>query len=466
MSNLHLSTQADPIIDLCDKLRGTLGDYLSGRTVGPGGDENRNLWLKQLKAEVNQRIHHDVEYNLKELQDYSQEVGLTSASQSQKTVIKDSFSRLNEVKEFIVSNNPSQSSQLEEQCWLAVQQFYADALDLAERLVDLESGRKKAAKPVFKKDGSLKRYDMMGVSSYRRLQTCLIAADVAVPNTFEMRFCRTMLPTVLHLIWHQIIPWGDLYWCDFEKTTLGWLHPDGLSRLRGKAGEVGTFHGREVLDDNSHLFDPDTRKTRHNVILVGAHRLGFLDFPFWTDMFRNTPHAVWANNAFYGAGMAKKLAKGRTTIPIRGTGKLPLKEALDQSISIIAEDKLPLFIIADGSQPNMMYGDQKRVKKGLRLLVDECIRQTASKGRKTYVLPITFDDPLGFLRGFDDQVKTTMHPPIEITEPSSDKPYTSVFDDTKINGGDEFTHPIGNSVRYPLYVGQARIGHPRRFGDC
>ena len=62
MSDPHSSTQADPIIDLCDKLRGTLDDYIAGRTAGLVGDENRSLWLKQLKAKVNQRIHLDVEY--------------------------------------------------------------------------------------------------------------------------------------------------------------------------------------------------------------------------------------------------------------------------------------------------------------------------------------------------------------------------------------------------------------------
>ena len=59
-----------------------------------------------------------------------------------------------------------------------------------------------------------------------------------------------------------------------------------------------------------------------------------------------------------------------------------------------------------------------------------------SKGRRTFVIPITYDDPLGYLMGYDDLVTTKLHPPLEIVEPTTEERYTSVFDDSAFNGGD------------------------------
>ena len=369
------------IIQACRTIRDSFVEYEAGQQDSPKADSVREACLQEVRQTVSRQIVKDADYNLLRLRDWTAEVSSTIGMDlSKQALVADLLDRIRAGRDFLTDTDASVSSRVEEQCWLALQQFYIDGLDLAEYL---HSCREKGVVPRSPKvlnGGGIRRREILGISSYSWIRTATLAMDVAVPNWTQMRFCRSMLPTLVHLLWHQLVPWGPLCWCDFERTTLGWLRPDGFARLRGQRGNIAEFQRREIVDDNPQLFDRQTRKTHHNVILVGAHRLGFLDFPFWTEMFRRTDHAVWANNAFYGPGMAKKLARGRTTVPIRGVGRMPLEQALDRSISILAEDRMPLFIIADGSQPNMMYGDQKRVKRGLRLLVDECVRQTSFEG--------------------------------------------------------------------------------------
>ncbi len=61
--------------------------------------------------------------------------------------------------------------------------------------------------------------------------------------------------------------------------------------VTGGAGFIGSCpcerllnEGREVLCRNPELFDLATGKARHNIIAATSHRLGFLDFPFFTEM--------------------------------------------------------------------------------------------------------------------------------------------------------------------------------------
>jgi hypothetical protein len=180
----------------------------------------------------------------------------------------------------------------------------------------------------------------------------------------------------------------------------------------------------------------------HNIVVFASHRIGFLDFPFFTQALLKAPHAVWANNSFYGPGMARKLKRDPLTLCVRGEGKLPIFEAIDQTINVMKRHGVGLFIMADGSQPNMMYGNQVRVKRGIRLLVDESVRQCAKQGRRTFVAPLTMDDPLGYLSGLDDRLVVTIHHPIEIKAPSTDAPRSSHFDADVINGGDDLLNQL------------------------
>lgn len=425
------------VTDIADVLRAGVASHMAGRSCAPAADSARDAALRRYRQVLTAQIHHDLGYTEGRLAEFAADL---SAAQHRDVgelpIVADGFRRIATLAGYLRTTDAYSGSATEEQCWVALQQFYCDALELAERLCDVEEGRRRRFGPWPRSDGTFRRRTLLGIESYGSLQTLVHAAEVAIPNVFSMRPWRTLVPTLAHMVWHQAIPWGELRWCDFERTTLGWLGDDGLACLRGSRGAGVRFCGREVLEGNAELFDPDTGKARHNVIVAASHRTGFLDFPLFAEILGNTPHAVWANNSFYTPGMARKMARNRTTIPIRGFGKMPMKDALDLSVRVLAEDGLPLFLIADGSQPNMMYGHQVRVKRGIRVLVDECVRQTRAAGRRTFVAPLTFDDPLAYLLGWDEEVVVTLHPPLEIVAPSTSERYQSRFDETAVNGGD------------------------------
>lgn len=435
--SIPCSPRVTDVDDLVNTLRAGLADYRAGATREVRGAAERAEAIATYRDRLVSQIRHDLAYTVERIEDLAN--GATAEGEGDprnRPLIRDGFHRIAAGRRYLLETDMYESGATEEQYWIAIQQFYCDALDLTERLYDLREGRRRRFEPAPRSDGTFRRFNFLGLEAYGFVQTLLSAMEVAVPNTFEMRFFRTLWPTIAQMLWHQVIPWGELRWCDFERTTLGWLKDDGLARLRGERQCRVRFEGVEAFERNGELFDPATGAARHNVIVAASHRIGFLDFPLWGGALRNTPHAIWLNNSFYTPGMARKLARQRTTIAIRGQGKTSMKEALDTSARILAEDRLPILIIADGSQPNMMYGYQVRVKRGVRVLADECIRQSKKSGRRTFVVPLTFDDPMGYLCGLDDEIVTTLHPPIEVVSPSTDEPYRSVFDESAVNGGD------------------------------
>ena len=52
---------------------------------------------------------------------------------------------------------------------------------------------------------------------------------------------------------HEFVPWGELRWHEFEKTCLGWLSPEGLSRLRGERRNIVRVSGAEHLTGNGEI---------------------------------------------------------------------------------------------------------------------------------------------------------------------------------------------------------------------
>lgn len=449
------------VSDLAAVCRESLAEYEAGRQSSPVRHPAREAALAEYRRRLTERIQGDLAFNISRLEAAAEEIGrATGRSCRDEPLIADLFRRLAAGQKFLVETDPYTSSSVEEKCWIALQQFYCDALDLAERLRELRLvQRRRWPRPL--SDGAFRRHNLLGIESYRRVQTMMHGAEVAIPNVFEMRFRRTLWRTIRFMLRHQLWPWGDLHWADFEATTLPWLEDEGLGRLAGRSQTRVRFLGREYLEDNAELFDPVTRRARHNVMIAGSHRAGFLDFPLFTEMLRRVPHAVWANNAFYTPGMAKKLARERTTIPIRGEGRMPMNQALNLTISVLRDDGRALFLMADGSQPNLMYRHQVRIKRGIRVLVDECIRQAAGTGRRTYVVPMTYDDPPAYLCGLDEEIVVRAHPPLLITEPTTSERYRSVFDENATNGGD----PLLNHLEALYFVHSAQPRHGLRTPD-
>lgn len=446
------------LADLTAVLRASLVDYLSGRTCTPHADAARDAALAELRVRGQDRVLRDLDDNLADIEAlYGQVRAELELHDVDLPIERDLIQRLHLLRATIAATDPYGAGDVEEQCWMHVQQFYYDAIDAAQRLIDRRAGRIPTPGQ-YDEDGHVRRYDIRGISARSRWQAGLNVAEVAVPNPFEARVLPTFAPTLAHMLWHQFVPWGTLWWHDFERTTLGWLKKNHLARLRYDSSRQAVVRtiGREHLHGNTEIFDAVARRVRHNVILAASHRLGFMDFPFFAEVLRDVPHIVWANNSFYTPGMARKLARSRSAIPVRGHGRLAFRDAIDLTIRVFAEDGLPLFIMADGATKNMLYGQYLRVKRGIRVLVDECVRRRGDGDRGTFILPITFDDPFAYLLDFEDEIRVNIHPPIEITMPTSPQAHTSVFDESAHNGGDALLNHL--EALYFVNSVQARVG--------
>jgi hypothetical protein len=440
------------LADIAAGLQESLRPYLAGESTGPVTDERRDGWLAEFRRRGTERLAGDLDANLAELTQAFAVVGRDP--RVDRTLVQDAedmLADLRALREEIGRTDPYRSAKIEEACWILVQQFYCDAITCAQRLTGVR--RRPLPRDA---QGALRRRDVMGITGPSRRQAALNATEVAVPNPLEARVVRNFGPTLAHMLWHQCIPWGELRWHDFERTTRGWLSPNGLSRLRGQRRRVVRVAGREHLNDNRLLIDPRTGRTPHHLVIAASHRLGFMDFPFFAEVLKDIPHFVWANNSFYTPGMARKLARSRSAIPVRGSGRTPFNEAIDLSIRNFEELGLPLFIMSDGATKNMAYGQYLRVKRGIRVLVDECARRGRKTGRRTFVVPMTFDDPFAYLLGFDDEIRVNLHPPIEIREPTSPDAFTSVFDEARFNGGDPLLNQL--EALYLAHTLQARHG--------
>ncbi|HRX84783.1 MAG TPA: hypothetical protein P5572_07175 [Phycisphaerae bacterium] len=444
------------LADISETLRSSLADYLAGRSSHPEADAERDAALAELRARGQQQVLHDLDANIADIEGlYAEVCSKRDLHAVDLPVERDLLGRLHDLRAQFRAADPYSSAKVEEVCWILVQQFYCDAIDCAQRLLVREAGGLPAP-GTYDEDGRVLRQNVMGITARTRRQALMNAVEVAVPNPLETRVTRTFAPTLLHMLWHQFVPWGELWWHDFEKTTLGWLGENGFSRLRGERRRVVRVEGQEHLRDNAEIYDAAARRIRHNVVIAASHRLGFMDFPFFADVLRDVPHIVWANNSFYTPGMAKKLARSRSAIPVRGVGRMPFSDAIDLTIRVFTEDGLPLFIMSDGATKNMQYGQYLRVKRGVRVLVDECVRRHAGTGRRTFVVPMTFDDPFAYLFGLEDEIVVRVHPPIEVTEPTSPEAHTSVFDESAFNGGDALLNQL--EAIYFAHSLQARAG--------
>jgi len=429
---------------LCDSLRNELEPYLSGQTAQPIHSPRRDALLADARAMFDQQLRHDLDFTIHDLSTFAGAVTKNIGFDARRVpVIADLFRRLEESRRFLRVTDAMSSSKVEEQCWLATQQFYYDALELADRLIHVDRGRSIRNWPRCDAYGEIPRRNLLGVTAYSWPRVIHRGLENCVPNFLRMRFFATMFPTLWQVAYHILIPFGDATFSDIERSTLGWLGRDGFAKLRGNGStEDVIFNGRERITENGALFDAQTRRIRANVVICGSHRTGFLDIPLFVKILDGVPHAVWANNSFYGPGLARKLTRDPGTICVRGEGKQRVFDAIDDTIDVMTRFGMGLFIMADGSQPNMMYGNQVRMKRGLRLLVDESARRRKSTGRRTFVVPMSFDDPLSYVLGLDSRIEITAHHPIEIVTPSSNQPRTSDFDNDAINGGDDLLNQL------------------------
>ena len=429
--------------DICVRLTDLLSGYTNSSSWSIDNCPQRDAQLARFRAAVTAQILHDLDYNTARLLAFARILSARAGCDvARLPVPADGFRRLEELSAFMHHSEPYGRSSLEEERWIALHQYYFDALDLAERLCDLADGKEHARGIKLEAQGTIRRHGFFGVTGYSLAQSLVQALSVAVPDIFNARWSRTLLPSLAFIGSHHLWPPKRLDWMRFERTTLGWLSRDGFAQLGNQDRCVVEFKGRDRLIADLELFDPSDRTTRHNIIVAASHRTGFLDYPFWTVMLRDIRHGLWVNNSFYGPAIERKTHQEPLMIPARGSGKSSIKRLLDNTLHVLSDLKAPVLIVADGSQPSLLYGDQVRVKRGLRLVVDESVRRRQATGRRTFVIPLTFNDPVSYLRGLSDRIVVECHPPIEIDRPSCDKAYESHFVSGQINGGDDLLNHL------------------------
>ena len=259
-----------------------------------------------------------------------------------------------------------------------------------------------------------RRWEAADLTATTRWQAYKNVLDLIVPCPFEADLARTMLPGVMFECSHYVNPWKAMRYAEFEDCVLGWTRRGGFQRLRSGSNPAVRIAGLQRLVGNRNLFDPETGRTRANVIITAAHRLGFLDIPLVVEVIRGFRHGLWVNTAAYGAGIARKFSQDALVVPVRGEGSLSATAAIRATRDLLTVAKVPVVIIADGSQPHLFYGHQLRLKPGVRVAADTAIRASVESGRKTFIVPITLNDPVAFIRGQRDEILVTVHEPLAV----------------------------------------------------
>ena len=370
-------------------------------------DERLEGLLFSYRRQFQEQVLHDFDYNIQELRRWAEEVHPTTAVLDDAR-IQDGFAQLDTLRRFFVDND-QWSNRMELPCWLAFQQFYCDALSLGDRLLRFQKGQRLRATPTRR----LKRREMMeGASAYGFAQAAANALDKNMPNIFSLRPLRGPLPVALYIGLTTALPPLRFHWRTLLSRAHYLLSSGALGSMAERSGPVVEMHGLEELFNNDEFFDLRTRKTRHNLIVAMSHRHSTVDLPIYAAAFRGIDNAIWANELYY----PKSASRNSRMIMVSAARLRRLKVALQRSADLMMHERIPVGIVADGGGPYSLYGQQMYVKRGIRQIVDHMKEAAAGSKRKTFLVPMTLDDPATFLMGLDSRIRVTFHTPISLSD--------------------------------------------------
>ncbi len=345
----------------------------------------------------------------------------------------------------LVQTDSWSGNRQERECWLAVQQFFTDALALADRLYRWENNL-----PIHTRTSSelMKRGFAESATSYDRFQAVANLIDHVLPGGWNLKLLYGMAPWLWYNGWMRVTSWSILQWTRFLERAGFMVESGALGEYREGDGPVVHVRGDEWLSD-SYFFESPRGRTRHNLILAMSHRHSILDFGPLHEALHDLDHAVWGNETYF----PPSAERNPNIVFVRSGAGHSMEPTLAQSAGILMDARMPLLLAADGGGPYLMYGQQMRVKRGIRMLVDYVHQRSQGTGRKTYIVPITLDDVVFYVRGFDPSITVTLHRPIcsdDIPLPL-DPP-----DPQQINWGD----PLLNHLEclYLCHTGQVRHG--------
>jgi hypothetical protein len=356
------------------------------------------------------------------------------------------------------------TSRAELQAWNAVHDFYHDALTAAERQYDLTSGHRR---PI----GQVPRRRCMtpGGASFGRVQAALNAMELGIPGALDIRPFRGALAVLRYDAVRRIAPWPPWRVGGYLAATHHMLTSGALSSYADgeKVLERSTL---DAFVNDDYFFDRANGRTRHNIIIAKSHRHSFLDLPFMWETLRDVPFACWSNIQYF----PKSAATDPQIIVVNPGETRRLDATLDRTAELAIEQGKAISSYVDGGTPYLLYGQQMRVKPGIRLLVDKLVAGSAGTPRKTYIVPVSFDDTTALARGIEKRVSIVVHPPIcaDDIDPPPNKP-----DRKSLNRGDPLpthlealfltrTAQVRHGWRRPQVVDavSARRTQPARFG--
>ncbi|MCK4660047.1 MAG: hypothetical protein KAV82_11045, partial [Phycisphaerae bacterium] len=402
---------SDEIVSLCSRLRQVTQPDPSAEVIRPRFNPERDRLLYEYRRMVMRHIREDARVNLAELEALARSVSEQAGIEPTQTPVGiDAFARLADSLTPINEIDPYADAESQEKWWYALHQFYLDGLALADRLLRT---RRRGAERLWRR---VPRWvKVPGLSCPGWTQAAVTVAELNFPNVFRLNPRDTYLPTVLFLLAHHVFPRKPWRLADLFDSTRGWVCRRGFERMAGVGSPGVSWSGVEHVR-NEHLFNTRTWRTRHNLVIACAHRFGFLDTPLIQEMLRGIRLGVWADSSFYGPGVVKKMVRDRYSIIIRGHYHPSIKQSLADTVDVLVNARVPVAIMVDGGQPPVFYGQQINIKGGVRLAVKAAIRASAGTGRKTYVVPLSLNDPIGFVQGRQNTMRVKFHPPVLVDE--------------------------------------------------
>jgi len=348
-------------------------------------DPERDALLVEYRRSFREQFLHDVAYNLATLQRWHDALAHTHGA------IPPGLVRLRRLADALRQTDPWAGTRREMQHEGAAQEFYYSALTVADALLQAEGG------------GTFRAAQIVP----RLAQKLLNELERAVPGPLTAGPWRGLLPLFCYHGMRRIIPGLPYRRAAFFEHAHKMISRGVLRRLTPGEGPVVERHDPAGVLSDPEFFDPRTGGTRHNIILALSHRHPTYDLPVVTEALRGLLFGVWATGLYF----PRSAERDPQFVLVRPGAKESLTAPLARSVDLLEHARLPLLIAVDGIPPNLLYGQQARIKRGIRVLADH-LQAVAARGRRTFIVPISFDDTVAFIQGRETTIHVTFHPPI------------------------------------------------------
>ncbi len=370
-------------------------------------DAFRDDRLAEYRRQFDAQLKHDLAYNLQRLHRWSDTITPVSSKRDGEGL--SALRELATLHDELASSDSWADTNEEIRCYQLFSQFYCTALFLADRLLRHEHDERLRLRPDHRV-----RYHAVGESTpaTTRSQALLNAVDQALPGVLKITPLTGMIPMVWYAASRATVPWLPYRFMTLFRKARRFVDSGALGSI-GPGGGVCPNRGafRDFLSDPEY-FDTATGKTRHNLILVFSHRHSTIDTPVMAHALAGKGVVVWLNAMYF----PKSAAHDPDAVLVEPGHARFMRATLERCREVLTEQRMPLMLVADGSSPYLLYGQQMRVKRGIRLLVDYLKRTAGDGPRRTFVVPLTFDDVATYIMGRDDQIRLAVHTPIVLDD--------------------------------------------------